>query len=71
MKGKKRTCRDKEAERIAKPGRAFNVYDSAEETWDAVFEELLDEFRAAGHRTLGSKKRKLVSLVQRSIVWLV
>ena len=48
---------------IARTGRAFTVQDSPDETWDAVFSELLHDFRQAGHHTLRSQLCRKVGMM--------
>jgi len=46
---------------IAKIGRAFDVKESAYETWEAAFATVIGELEEEGHLTLQKKRRKMVS----------
>ena len=41
----------------------FHIQDSPDETWDAVFSELLHDFRQAGHHTLRSQRCRKVGMM--------
>ena len=46
---------------IAKVGRAFDGQGTPHDTWEAAFNTVIEELKEAGHLTVVSKRRKLVS----------